>query len=95
DAANTRAQDAVRMLGEAAGYGLTPADYSVDVPATATAATPEERTKELVRFEMALSARVLRYAHDAQSGRVEPNRMTGYYDFPAKPLDMEGVLKTL
>ncbi|RUT94957.1 murein L,D-transpeptidase, partial [Mesorhizobium sp. USDA-HM6] len=48
-----------------------------------------------VRFEMALSARVLRYAHDAQSGRVDPNRMTGYYDFPAKPLDLEGVLKTL
>ncbi|TPI50264.1 murein L,D-transpeptidase [Mesorhizobium sp. B2-9-1] len=93
---NSRAQDAVRVLGEAASYGLTPADYSVDVPAAAhSAATPEEQTKELVRFEMALSARVLRYAHDAQSGRVDPNRMTGYYDFPAKPLDLEGVLKTL
>ncbi|TPL51326.1 murein L,D-transpeptidase [Mesorhizobium sp. B2-4-6] len=92
---NSRAQDAVRVLGEAASYGLTPADYSVDVPAAATAATPEERTKELVRFEMALSARVLRYAQDAQSGRVDPNRMTGYYDFPAKPFDLEGALKTL
>ncbi|OBQ87541.1 MULTISPECIES: murein L,D-transpeptidase [unclassified Mesorhizobium] len=96
DAPNSRAQDAVRVLGEAASYGLTPADYSVDVPAAATNVDlPEARTKELVRFEMALSARVLRYAHDAQSGRVDPNRMTGYYDFPAKPLDLEGVLKTL
>ncbi|PBC04755.1 murein L,D-transpeptidase [Mesorhizobium sp. WSM3860] len=96
DAPNSRAQDAVRVLGEAATYGLTPADYSVDVPAAAmNAASPEERAKELVRFEMALSARVLRYAHDAQSGRVDANRMTGYYDFPAKPLDLEGVLKTL
>ncbi|MDG4890957.1 murein L,D-transpeptidase [Mesorhizobium sp. WSM4887] len=96
DAPNSRAQDAVRVLGGAASYGLTPADYSVDVPAAATnAALPEARTKELVRFEMALSARVLRYAHDAQSGRVYPNRMTGYYDFPGKPLDLEGVLKTL
>lgn len=95
NAPNSRAQDAVRVLGEAASYGLAPADYSVDVPATATSATPEERTKELVRFEMVLSARVLRYAHDAQSGRVDPNRMTGYYDFPAKPLDLEGALKTL
>ena len=92
---NSRAQDAVRVLGEAASYGLTPADYSVDIPAAATSATPEERTRELVRFEMALSARVLRYAHDAQSGRVDPNRMTGYYDFPAKPFDLEGALKTL
>jgi len=95
NAPNSRAQDAVRVLGEAASYGLTPADYSVDIPAAATSATPEARTMELVRFEMALSARVLRYAHDAQSGRVDPNRMTGYYDFPAKPLDLEGVLKTL
>ncbi|MBZ9847787.1 murein L,D-transpeptidase [Mesorhizobium sp. CA14] len=96
NAPNSRAQDAVRVLGEAASYGLTPADYSVDVPAAASsAATPEERTKELVRFEVALSARVLRYAHDAQSGRVDPNRMTGYYDFPAKPFDLEGALKTL
>lgn len=93
---NNRAQDAVRVLGEAASYGLTPADYTVDVPAVNSASVGDAaKLKELVRFEMALSARVLRYAHDAQSGRVEPNRMTGYYDFPAKPLDMVGVLKTL
>ncbi|MER9652154.1 murein L,D-transpeptidase [Mesorhizobium sp. M0152] len=93
---NSRAQDAVRVLGEAASYGLTPADYTVDVPAAGGSTADEAaRLKALVRFEMALSARVLRYAHDAQSGRVEPNRMTGYYDFPAKPLDLEGVLKTL
>ncbi|QPC93050.1 murein L,D-transpeptidase [Mesorhizobium sp. INR15] len=93
---NARAQDAVRVLGEAASYGLAPADYTVDVPATGTSATDANaQLKELVRFEMALSARVLRYAQDAQNGRVEPNRMTGYYDFPAKPLDLQGVLKTL
>ncbi|MBZ9684476.1 MULTISPECIES: murein L,D-transpeptidase [unclassified Mesorhizobium] len=93
---NNRAQDAVRVLGEAASYGLTPADYTVDVPAASSSSADEAaKLKELVRFEMALSARVLRYAHDAQNGRVEPNRMTGYYDFPAKPLDMMGVLKTL
>ncbi|MEW6632615.1 MAG: murein L,D-transpeptidase [Pseudomonadota bacterium] len=92
---NSRAQDAVRVLGEAGTYGLTSADYTVDVPATTTSATPEDRMKQLVRFEMALSARVLRYAHDAQSGRVDPNRMTEYYDFPAKPMDMQAALKTL
>ncbi|KQU90011.1 hypothetical protein ASD12_27850 [Mesorhizobium sp. Root102] len=93
---NSRAQDAVRVLGEASSYGLTPADYTVEVPAAGTStADANAQLKELVRFEMALSARVLRYAHDAQNGRVEPNRMTGYYDFPAKPLDLQGVLKTL
>ena len=53
------------------------------------------RTAELVRFEMTLSARVLRYVRDAQSGRVDPNRISGYHDFPAKPLDLPGVLDTL
>jgi murein L,D-transpeptidase YcbB/YkuD len=96
NSANSRAQDAVRVLGEAATYGLTPADYTVEVPAAGTpTASPDEHLKELLRFEMALSARVLRYAHDAQSGRVDPDRITGYYDFPPKPLDMEAVLKTL
>ncbi|MDF3216185.1 MULTISPECIES: L,D-transpeptidase family protein [Mesorhizobium] len=93
---NSRAQDAVRVLGEASSYGLTPADYTVEVPAAGASSTDANaQLKELVRFEMALSARVLRYAHDAQNGRVDPNRMTGYYDFPAKPLDLQGVLKTL
>ncbi|RWD33681.1 murein L,D-transpeptidase [Mesorhizobium sp.] len=93
--ANSRAQDAVRVLGEATSYGLTPADYTVEVPAGASTGGADAPLKGFVRFEMALSARVLRYVHDAQSGRVDPNRITGYYDFPAKPLDMEGVLKTL
>lgn len=93
---NNRAQDAVRVLGEAASYGLTPADYTVEVPTISPSpADANAQLKELVRFEMALSARVLRYAHDAQNGRVEPNRITGYYDFPDKPLDLVGVLKTL
>ncbi|RUU74474.1 murein L,D-transpeptidase [Mesorhizobium sp. M7A.F.Ca.MR.362.00.0.0] len=93
---NSRAQDAVRVLGEASSYGLTPADYTVEVPAAGASTTDANaQLKELVRFEMALSARVLRYAHDAQNGRVDPNRMTGYYDFPAKPLDLQGVLRTL
>jgi murein L,D-transpeptidase YcbB/YkuD len=94
--ANGRAAQAVRVLGEAAGYGLNPADYSVEVPSPAYSTDDTAgRLAQLIRFEMALSARVLRYVHDAQDGRVNPNRISGYYDFPAKPLDLEGVLKTL
>ena len=48
------------------------------------------RKSELIRFEMALSARVLRYVHDAEGGRINPNRISGYHDFPEKPLDMVG-----
>jgi murein L,D-transpeptidase YcbB/YkuD len=94
---NARAEQALRVLGEAASYGLNPADYQVDVPkAVSVAADPAAGTGERIRFEMALSARVLRYVHDAQDGRIDPNRIsTGYYDFPAKPLDMQAVLGAL
>jgi murein L,D-transpeptidase YcbB/YkuD len=95
-AVNTNAGDALRVLGDAASYGLNPLDYSVDVPPASPAGSDNgEHLRQLIRFEMALSARVLRYVHDAQDGRIEPNRISGYYDFPAKPLDLEGVLKTL
>lgn len=94
---NERARQALRVLGEAASYGLTPGDYTVDVPpAVSASADSGARGQELIRFEMALSARVLRYVHDAQDGRIDPNRIsTGYYDFPAKPLDMQAVLGAL
>ncbi|AWC23782.1 murein L,D-transpeptidase [Aminobacter sp. MSH1] len=94
--ANSRAEDAIRSLSDAAGHGLMPADYSVAVPQAAFVADDTAgRLKTLIRFEMAMSARALRYVHDAQGGRIDPNRISGYYDFAAKPLDMVGVLKSL
>ncbi|GAA2873441.1 murein L,D-transpeptidase YcbB/YkuD [Aminobacter niigataensis] len=94
--ANSRAEDAIRSLSDAAGHGLMPADYSVAVPQAAFATDDTAgRLKTLIRFEMAMSARALRYVHDAQGGRIDPNRISGYYDFAAKPLDMVGVLKSL
>lgn len=93
---NANATEALRVLGDAASYGLNPSDYSVDVPAAgSTGGDGAERQKQLIRFEMALSARVLRYVHDAHAGRIDPNRISAYYDFPAKPLDLQGVLNTL
>lgn len=95
-AVNASAREALRVLGESASFGLTPADYSVDVPSAGIASGNDgEHLKVLIRFEMALSARVLRYVHDAQDGRIDPNRISGYYDFPAKPLDLKVVLNTL
>jgi murein L,D-transpeptidase YcbB/YkuD len=93
---NDRARDAIRVLGEAASHGLSPADYAVSVPSSGLAAADAaQRKSELIRFEMALSARVLRYAHDAEAGRINPNKLSGYHDFPEKPFDMVGALKVL
>ncbi len=94
--ANNRARDALRLLGEADAHGLFPADYAVAIPRSqASSPDPVTRQGELIRFEMALSARVLRYIRDATGGRVDPNRLSGYHDFPAKPLDLAATLKTL
>jgi L,D-transpeptidase YcbB len=94
--ANGSAQEAVRVLGEAGSHGLDPAEYSVAIPPAAFSMDDTAgRLRDLIRFEMKLSARVLRYARDAQNGRVDPNRLSGYHDFPIKPLDLAATLKTL
>lgn len=96
DDINERGRDALRVLGEAGSYGLSPEDYSVSVPmAGASGSDAAAHKADLIRFEMMLSARVLRYVHDALGGRIDPNRISGYHDFPAKPLDMAATLKAL
>lgn len=86
---NEKAQAALKVLGEAADDGLERADYAVDVP------TDGATDAEQMRFEMALSARFLRYVRDASSGRIDPNRISGYYDFPGKPVDYAAILKDI
>ena len=85
---NERARQALRVMGEASGHGLDPRDYAVAVPAEVDAASA-------AAFEMELSARLLRYARDARSGRVDPNRISGYHDFKRKPFDGAAFLKSL
>lgn len=87
-APNERARAALRTLGDAAAYGLDPADYVVPLPAAALGSETEvQKQAELIRFEMTLSARVLRYLRDARGGRLDPNLLSGYHDLPAKPFD--------
>lgn len=90
---NQKARDAMRVLGEAESYGLVAGDYAVTPPASSV--DPVGRRAALMRFEMEMSARALRYIRDAQGGRIDPNRISGYYDFPAKPLDLPAALTSL
>ena len=46
-----------------------------------------------VAFEMELSARLLRYVRDARSGRIDPNRISGYHDFKPEAFDGQAVLR--
>lgn len=94
-APDEKAREAVRVLGEASSHGFSPADYTVDVPDAGEGAERATDRAGLIRFEMALSARVLRYVRDARQGRIQPNRISGYYDFPEKPVNLSGVLDIL
>jgi len=94
---NQRADEVLGVLGNAADFGLIETDYVVNVPVSASASSgnPDERMKALMRFEMALSAQALRYARDAKLGRLNPNKLSGYHDFPTKRFDEATVLDVL
>lgn len=93
---NSRAQQALRTLAEAGSHGLDPAEYSVDVPqASFSMDDMVSRQRELARFELALSAKVLRYVRDSVRGRIDPNRLSGYHDFAPKQLDLAKELEKL
>jgi murein L,D-transpeptidase YcbB/YkuD len=91
---NAKAQAAIARLAASDAVGLDPADYQVAVPepqsADAVAGLPA-----LLRFELALSAKVLTYVLDATRGRIDPNRLSGYHDLPRKNVDLVDALATL
>ena len=93
---NHRAEEALAVLSEAAEHGLIADEYSV--PAIGRPAAEGEEIDPALRiaqFEMTLSARVLRYMRDANGGRVDPNRISGYHDFEPKAFDFEHALDVL
>jgi len=93
-APNERAVAAMAVLADAPSHGLDAGDYEIAAPDLA-GLDDHARLAALARFEMKLSARVLRYVRDAWRGRVDPNRLSGYHDFAPKPLDYAGVMGRL
>lgn len=89
-----RALAALEVLAGADTHGLPADEYAVGMPDLGSLNT-DEATRELARFEMNLSARVLRYVRDAHRGRIDPNKISGYHDFAQKPIDYGRVLDVL
>ena len=67
---------ALDILGKANEIGLSASDYQVQLPALRADAG------ELGRFEMKMSLMAVRYALDARNGKINPNKLSGYHDFP-------------
>ncbi|WP_172792738.1 L,D-transpeptidase family protein [Liberibacter crescens] len=89
---NQKAFEAIDFLSKVNNIGLEPADYFVKVPDLKNI-DAKERAHALMRFELLLSAKVLAYVQDNQRGRVDPNRISGYYDFTRKKVDISSFLK--
>jgi L,D-transpeptidase YcbB len=89
---NAKAQAAIARLGASDAVGLDPADYQVAVPELQNA---DAGPPALLRFELALSAKVLTYVLDATRGRIDPNRLSGYHDLPRKSVDLVVALATI
>jgi murein L,D-transpeptidase YcbB/YkuD len=77
---------AIARLKDAASDGLNPSDYPV--PDFAAATTPEA----LADAELKLTASVLDYARQAQSGRMHWSQVSGDIQYPEHPIDPTEVL---
>lgn len=93
-APNARASNALSVLADSGRYGLDPVEYAVEAP---SGNQPDEQARLAAasRFEVALTARAVRYMLDAEHGVVDPNRISGYHDFPKRKRDAAGALEKL
>lgn len=91
-----RGRLAQEALAEVDQYGLAPEDYALAIPAAAVDAADQERfQRDLMTFEVALSAKVAAYVQDTQRGRINPNKISGYHDFKRKTVNLGSLLDML
>src|SRR5690554_1902134 len=89
---SSAAQDVVALFESAHLEGLDPADYlTPDLKIDAAMADPGR----LAALESAFSGAMLRYAQDAQSGRLDPASVSGYIDIDRKPINEKALLDRL
>lgn len=79
---NSRASATLKVLSEADAYGLRSSDYKIDMSDFVTGVDEKAMSREKIKREISLTTAVLRYAMDAKFGTVNPNRLSGYHDFP-------------
>ncbi len=93
---NIDAADVIGVFSSADKYGLQSNDYLVKLPEFSPAEEPySDVLAKLIKFEMKMSLRAVRYALDANGGVINPNKLSGYHDFPRKKLKPSEVLAKL
>lgn len=95
EGATQRAEQLLAFFKNAAADGLNPEDYAVEKVSLSADEGDDERLQKLANFEVAMSARALRYALDAGEGRIIANRLSGYHDLPRTYVQPAAVLKKI
>ncbi|MQY45511.1 L,D-transpeptidase family protein [Rhizobiales bacterium RZME27] len=98
--AATATEPAPTATAEVPAADVTPPVAAETTPATQPAVTEpapavvvdDERAKELMQFEVALSAKAMLFAQDMVRGRLDPNRISEFHDFKRKPVDLAAVV---
>ncbi len=91
---NANGKAVLTVLENAAEVGLSPDDYKVDT-APLENGMADSAGQNTAKVELALSAAAVRYGADAKNGRINPNGLSGYHDFPAYKRVYEDVVKAL
>lgn len=92
---NSRALSALKVLSQADDYGLRSADYKVNMDEFSSDLDEKVLSREKINREISLTAAVLRYAMDAKFGTINPNRLSGYHDFPVHYAKSSDVLEDI
>ncbi|WP_375566449.1 murein L,D-transpeptidase [Oceaniradius stylonematis] len=93
---NANGQNVAALVNDAAAHGLDAAHYAVDLPSAGWSPDdPASRYRDLIAFELQLTARALRYAMDMKDGAVDPNKLSGYHDFSKDRLTADAALDGL
>ena len=75
--------------------GLPAGSFASLTRSPAPSADEQLAEEEAARFEVEMTARILRYGMDASAGRVDPNKLSGYHDFPEGRISAKAVLDKL
>ncbi|MGB7285510.1 MAG: L,D-transpeptidase family protein [Salaquimonas sp.] len=85
------AKAVLSVLKNADEVGLSDNEYVVDTVSMSVGAGAKA-SKRAVKFELEMTAALLRYGADAKSGRIDPNGISGYHDFPTYKRNYSAVL---
>ncbi|TCR05002.1 L,D-transpeptidase family protein [Neorhizobium sp. JUb45] len=65
---------------------------AVTEPAAPQVVLDDSHAKELMQFDVALSAKVMLFAQDMVRGRLDPNRISEFHDFKRKPVQLAAII---